>query len=332
MENDLRMAMDTSSTQYQTPLNDDLTNELLSFWHSIFADDPDLPRDFWLGSETKHHRFVLYLTRCNTSLVGTATTITSGVLPQLAGLGEVATFPASRGQGIATRLCQQAVSDFRDSGGQALFLGTGNPAAARIYHRLGWRKLAGAEIMVNITNGESPEAFLVDFFREPNPVTIRSVDAAARIPMIPLLHTPHDWQVLDANAGMFSTRYEIQQSCMGLYRRYDAVTQDKDGQWFGAWTDDGRVVGFSTARIFDSGRCNVDAFAHARFMDCWNELVRATLLWGESRNASEFTATLSVEDEEKQRLFESLGFSSEKPADEFEFGSRHVSSIQLRRD
>ena len=46
------------------------------------------------------------------------------------------------------------------------FLGTVNPAAARVYHRLGWRKLAGAEVMANILSGESPEAFLVEYFQK----------------------------------------------------------------------------------------------------------------------------------------------------------------------
>ena len=48
--------------------------------------------------------------------------------------------------------------------------------------------------------------------------------------MIPLLISPHDWQVLDANTAMFSTRYSLQPSCMGLYRRYSAVAGDGPGR------------------------------------------------------------------------------------------------------
>ena len=313
------------------PLDHDLVEELVDFWEPIFAGDSDLPRDIFLGSEIEHHRLVVHLTRRERKIVGTSVSAISSALPQLGGLGEVATQPECRGQGIATRLCQQAVSDFRRAGGEALFLGTVNPAAARVYHRLGWRKLAGAAVMANITSGDSPEAFLVDFFREPSPVTVCTAGPVVRVPMIPLLHTPHDWQVLDGNAGMYSTRYDIQKSCMGLYRRYQYVVQDDRGGWFAAFADDSRVVGLSTARLHDSGRCNVDGFAHQRFMDCWNELIQVAIGWGESRNATMFTVTLSIEDGDKQRLFESLGFKRGQPAADIEVGGRKVGSVQLQR-
>jgi len=317
--------------KYDAPLDHDLVEALFDFWGPMFAGDSDLPRDIFLGSEIEHHRLAVYLTRREGKIVGTSASITSHALPVLGGLGEVATQPECRGQGIATRLCQQAVSDFRATGGEALFLGTVNPVAARVYHRLGWRKLAGAAVMANITNGDSPETFLVEFFCEPSDVTLCTAGPVVRVPLIPLLHTPHDWQVLDANAGMYSTRYHVQKSCMGLYRRYQDVVQDDCGQWFAAFAADGRVVGLSTARLHDSGRCNVDGFAHQRFMDCWNELIQVAIDWGESQNATTFTATLSIEDEDKQRLFESLGFKRGQPAANFEVGGRKIESVQLQR-
>ena len=85
----------------------------------------------------------------------------------------MATSPDARRSGIATQLSRQARDDFGERGGQALFLGTGNPDAARIYFRLGWRKLAGANLMVNVMNGDSPEEFLVDYFRDLGPATVR---------------------------------------------------------------------------------------------------------------------------------------------------------------
>jgi len=47
-------------------------------------------------------------------------------------------------------------------------------------------------------------------------------------------------------------------------------------------TDDGRVVGLSTACLHDSSRCHVDGCAQQRFMDCWNDLIQAAIDWGES--------------------------------------------------
>ena len=104
-----------------------------------------------------------------------------------------------RGRGIASRLCEQAVEEFVAQGGEAVFLGTGNPDAARIYHRLGWRRIAGTNVWARVTTGDSPEEYLADYFRAPGQVSIVPGDASLRVPMIPLLVAPHDWQVLDGN-------------------------------------------------------------------------------------------------------------------------------------
>ena len=99
--------------------------------------------------------------------------------------------------------------------------------------------------------------------------------------MIPLLLCPHDWQVLDANTLMYSTRYATQKSCMGLYVRYERIRMGGGGAWFVAKTVEGKVVGLSTARGDDTGNCQIDAFAHARFSEAWEELVQAAI--GRSR-------------------------------------------------
>jgi GNAT superfamily N-acetyltransferase len=314
------------------PITPELTEELYDFWGEIFGPpSPDLPPRVLLGHEQEHNRNILYLTRRGGSLAGTClTTIPKGV-PRLAGFGEVATGPRLRGSGIATDLCGQAVDEFRGSGGQAFFLGTGSPVAARIYHRLGWRKLAGANVMANISSGDSPESFFTDYFRDPGTSTIRAASDADRVPMIPLLVSPHDWQVLDANTGMYSTRYRVQHSCMGLYPKYFAITEDGRGTWFSAVTEDGRVVGLATARL-DAGRgCQVDGFTHKYHQTAWEPLIQSAIDWGASSGASSWWAAVSAEDEEKQALFESLGFRRSGAGEEFSLEGRTVASVRLER-
>ena len=253
------------SVTVEAPIPAATAGELRAFWDGIFeySDEhpPDVPPDAYLGSETDHNRLTVYLERQAGALAGTCALTVSKRMPRLGGFGEVATRPELRGGGIATRLCGRAVEEFRAAAGEALFLGTSVPAVRRIYHRLGWRKLAGADVMANISSGESPEAFLVDYFREPGEATVAPATAAVRVPMIPLLHAPHDWQVLDANAGMYSTRYCVQYSCMGLCRRYLAAVAGGAGDWFCARTADDRVVGLAT--VLGSGSaCQVDGFTH----------------------------------------------------------------------
>ena len=315
--------------RFEAPLEPGLTQELFDFWISIFGEPMDLPPEVFLGSEVEQNDNIVYVARREGRLAGTCGMTMSRRVPGLGGYGEVATDPALRRSGIASALCAQSVEDFRDRGGEALFLGTANPGAARIYHRLGWRKLAGANVMLNITSGDSPEVFLVDYFGSLGPAEVRPASPEIRIPIIPLLVMPHDWQVLDSNAAMFSTRYATQNSCMGLYRRYGDVAADGRGAWFAAVADDGKVAGISTARMDDSGGCRVDGFAHKSRMDAWADLLNAAIRWAETAGASAVTASVSVEDEEKRALFEGLGFLGMGCRQPFSLDGREVAAETL---
>ena len=185
--------------------------------------------------------------------------------------------------------------------------------------------------MANIADDRSAEEFLVDYFRDFGPATFRAATPADRAAMIPLLVSPHDWQVLDANVGMFSTRYAVQNSCMGLYRRYSAVARDGQGAWFSAVTEGGRVVGLSTIRLDGNRGCRVDGFTHRSHQELWPELIQAATNWGEGRGASSYSVKVSVEDEEKQSLFESIGFRRTGPGEPFDLDGRSVSAVCFGR-
>ncbi len=251
--------------------------------------------------------------------------------PEFAGIGEVATRPEYRGRGIAGRLCREALDEFSSNGGEVIFLGTENPAAARIYQRLGWRRIAGSTVYANVVDVGSPEEYLVDYFRTPSSVNIVAGDASLRVPMIPLLLMPHDWQVLDGNlpTPMVSTRYAMQNSCMGLCRKYYYLVQRDDAEWFAAKTSDGRLVGIATARVDTDGVCSVDGFIHGRFKDSYEALITAAIEWGEQRNAVRFTARLSVEDEEKRAEFEELGFRDRAQDGVFTVGDREMPAVAM---
>lgn len=317
--------------RYAVPISEDLIDELGRFWASIFEGElPDIGREVFLGAEEAYSSCTLHLRREGERLAGTCFVMQSKAVAGLAGLSDVATDPQFRGRGIATELCREAVEGFRAAGGEALFLGTVNPAAARVYYRLGWRKLAGAEVMVNVLSGESPEAFLVETFREGS-ATVVEATPADRIPMIPLLVCAHDWQVLDANTGMYSTRYATQRSCMGLYVRYERIRRGAGGAWFAAKTAEGKVVGLATARRDEAGDCQIDGFAHGRFAGVWEALVEAAMEGCAVDSGRRRYAVVSVEDEEKQSLFESLGFRRTGAGEGFDIEGRRVASVRMDR-
>lgn len=299
--------------KYTTPLPEALIDELFPFWSAIFGEAAwDVERAVFLGAEAATSRSTLYLQRVGAKLAGTCFMMQSTTVPALAGFGEVATAPQFRGQGVAGDLCRQALADFRSVGGEAFFLGTVNPAAARIYHRLGWRKLAGANLMVNLTTAASPEEFLVDYFRQPGQVTVGLAGPDVRVPMIPLILSPHDSQVLDANVGLYSCRYQTQNSCMGLYPRYTRALANGLGAFFAARTTDGRVVGLATARRIDRDPgervYQIDGFVHRRFAAAWLDLIQAACDWARTQGATALYAQIGMEDGAKQAVFQSLGF------------------------
>lgn len=317
--------------RYEAPIDDHLVRELFEFWLPIFEGALDVTPEVLLGHEGPDSRIVVYTRRIEGDLAGACLVVSSANLPSIGGLGEVGTSPAARRSGIATALTRQALGDFEERGGQALFLGTVNPAAARIYSRLGWRKLAGANLMINVLGSDSPEEFLVDYFRSLRSETVmfRMPSPADRAPMIPLMMMPHDWQVLDFNTGMFSTRYAVLDSCLGLYRRYNAIASDGRGTWFCASTDAGYIVGLSTARLVGDGGCCVDGFTHRDHLGAWDALIRAAVDWGSDRSASRIYGVVSVEDDEKRAMFESLGFRDEGAGEPFDLGGRQMGTVRL---
>ena len=114
-------------------------------------------------------------------------------------------------------------------------------------------------------NGLSAEEFLVDWFRDAGSVTVSSGDPGDQLPSYPLIVSPHDWQILDANAGLLSTRYSLHRTFRGLYLKCANVGDKENGARFSARTSDGKVVGMSTARLEDDGTCAVDGFVHHRY-------------------------------------------------------------------
>ena len=317
--------------RHETPLDAGLVDELLDLWLPIFEGAIDLTREALLGADAPDARITVYTRRIGGELAGACLVASSDRTPSLGGLGEVATSQAARRSGIATALTQQALDDFGERGGRALFLGTVNPAAARIYYRLGWRKIAGANLMLNALGGESPEEFMVDYFRgiRGETIEVRMPSPADRAPMIPLLVAPHDWQALDFNTGVMSTRYAVQDSCLGLYRRYAAVAGDGRGAWFCAGTEGGHVAGLSTARLDGDSGCRVDGFVHREHMASWETLIRAAAEWGAESEAVRVYADVSVEDEEKREMFEAMGFTGASEGKPFDLGGRQVGTVRL---
>jgi GNAT superfamily N-acetyltransferase len=330
----------------RAPVSSGLANELAVFWESSFGTSFDETRDvLGNGIEVGRNRDTVWCLRRDLApasdevagLVSTCQLTVPVEQPELGGLGGVATAEDHRRQGLAERLCREARDLFCDEGGEALFLGTVDPVAARIYRRLGWSRLAGSTVHVHVSADQSPEEFLVDWFRDADgSVTVKPGTARARIPMIPLLLTPHTEQVLDANLDLVSIRYARQDSCMGLYPRY-ANLSAAGGAWFGGWSENGRLVGLASVRPLPAREgdsewtAQIDGCVHRVARTAWRDLIEAALEWAGDAGASEALVVTSGEDESKRIQFEANGFRNDGAGDDIDIDGRRVGTHRLKR-
>ena len=294
--------MSTDKYQFErhdVPIAEPLINDLIDFWQRIFGLGFSWCRPVLSGSERDANRDILFLARIHGQVVASCRLTINQGDPRIAALGEVATSTAHRGQGLGTAVCGQATDEFDGAGGQAMFLGTGNPNAARIYERLGWRFLPGSHVMARTSAGQGPQKFFAEYFGNELelPVRVEVGGPHHRIPMIPLILTPHPWLVLDANTDIRSCRYFAQGSCEGLYQRYDELGDR--AAWWAAVLQDGRVVGLSSAKLLDDGSCCVEAFAHPIAPEsCVHALYRDAIEWAGRKGAEPLT-TCAVGDHDK---------------------------------
>ena len=208
-----------------------------------------------------------------------------------------------------------------------MFLGTVNPSAARIYERLGWNHIPNTKLMVNLTGEESPHDFLTNYFADLVPLEVQVADSSSRIPIIPLIISPHDWFVMDANVSIFSTRIEKQLSCLGLYNRYHYLREKSLGEWFTLVTQKGKVLGISSAAHLRERCYQIDGFCHESYGDSFRDLIHAAITWCSDEEAEEITMRLSSEDEEKRSLISSMGFHKPRLNGSFHYRNKKVDAV-----
>ena len=295
---------------FNPPLDFVLVDKLEILWQSAFGEDfvTDVPRSLLIEREVMPHKVDVYTQLIEENIVSSAVTIAGGCSPLLGGLGEVSTEPDFRGSGLATDICHKAVNDFFDSSGRALYLGTTNPAAARIYSKLGWKYIPHTQVMVNLSRGDIYEEFIDEYFSTVGPITFKPGEMSARIPMIPLAISYTDWALLDVNIGLLSTLKEEQESCLGIFRRYDQIRIDDRGEFFTLTGDHDRLLGISTAVKKDERHYLIDGFTHPHHKDSFIELLKTALNWCEAKGVNGCTMEIAETDQEKAELAGALGF------------------------
>ena len=251
------------------------------------------------GREARDNTDILFTAQEDGRLLSMLHLTVSRAHPGFACLGGMITVPAARGRGLADRLFTMACAHYDETDGGALFLGTNNPAAARLYARHGFSFLTGTNVMPRLPSGS-----MFDFYRTayaPDALTHRPAGDFCRVPLIPLACARGRDVLMDANANLVSSACATQVSCTGLYPRLLRIAET-GGVWC-AELPTGALAALSTARKRPDGRTQVDAFAYPGF-----EHALPGLLETACAGRTDLCARVAVCDTEKQALFASLGF------------------------
>lgn len=300
-----------SIERFESPLPEELIVELASLWRAAFKDGYQLEPGLLSGEENEDNLDIYYLVRYAKKIVATAHCTIPRNHARLGGLGEVVTIPEYRGRGLAQKLCRHSIDEFEAAGGEAFFLGTGNPVAARVYGRAGWKFLSNSNVMLRVTGGCDPQEYIKNYFRKGAnlPTEIVEGGPGQRVGMIPLIVQPHEWVALDANAGLFSTRVRRQTSCMGLYPQYEKI--EKAGKWFAAQRSDGATVGLASAKQLVQDCFQVDAFTQLpQHLRTTAKLYKRSMEAAAVMGAKEVQAVCADQDELKRSILKELDFEA----------------------
>ncbi|MCX7705043.1 MAG: GNAT family N-acetyltransferase [bacterium] len=298
----------------EVPVSWNVANELCLFWTKIFGQDFIENQNIFTilsGNEKEFNRDFIFVAKYKDAIVSTVHPTISIFDKRLGGIGEVATSGDFRGKGLAKLLCNMAIDEFKKRGGKLLLLGTNNPAAARLYHSLGWRYIPGSRVMLRVFDGRNTDRFLNAGKRFNNKkIYILRGDARFRLPIIPLILFPFEEIVLDLNTGLFSTRWFVQKSCMGLYPRYEKI--DENGAWFVAISKKS-VVGIASVKFHDEHCAQVDGFCLPEISEkVIKKLYLKTVDYAIKRGAREIHMVADNLDIKKKKLLLKLGCIPQK--------------------
>jgi ribosomal protein S18 acetylase RimI-like enzyme len=130
----------------------------------------------------------------------------------IAVMGGVATAEAYRGQGVASAVVGAVCERFDSAGGRFLYLGASNPAARRIYERLGFRRVAGQIFCRAAREARPDEGFAAGRTVAARPASWRDMAS-----IVPLYLQPHPCVLADAGIGLLSARVAEPRRCVRIF-------------------------------------------------------------------------------------------------------------------
>ena len=304
------------------PLSGEQPQKVLSLLNEVFGEsEMEMAKPSFSGEEDAYNRDILYTAHEGAELLGTVHLTIPRDMRIIGGLSGVCITPSARRRGICKALVECFLADFDKEGGEAVFLGTGNPVAAKLYASAGFSFLAGSFVMARVREDNYLDFTEKYFSGAAGQFKMVEGSPAFRYPLVPLVLYQGKGLIMDCNAELFSSMYIAQRSCAGLYPRYANIV--KNGGFFAGAVSDGVLFAVASILPTPSGR-RMDFFAHPSAEHILPDLIK----FCEARGAE--YALISDADEDKKSFLISQGYKKEERR-MYSSGSISVNCMVMRK-
>tara|TARA_Y100001960_G_scaffold51087_1_gene52038 strand:+ start:17647 stop:18618 length:972 start_codon:yes stop_codon:yes gene_type:complete len=291
------------------PITDKKIDKLYKLWlENGFEKEEkiDFTKSLLRGSEKNINQINLYSIEKERQILSTVVLIFQIDNPSISGIGEVCTELNSRGNQFAYNLCMLARDEFFSiDGSQCNFLGTINPLAAKIYKKLGWKKIENSYVMYNSINYSNFDHFLEEKYIKSEKLIISEGSSYFRLSLIPFILSNKNVLYSDMNIGISSET--ISAACLSLYEMYNSLLNRK-GRWFCMHNQSNQIYGVSTIITEINKTYKIDGFSNQNYKEDFYKLVDYTCNLALENDPMKIYIDVLNDDSYKKEIFSELGF------------------------
>ena len=297
---------------YTIPISQKKSSNLYDLWiKNGFENEKniDINKSLLSGSEVQSNLIKLYVYENKDHILSSAVILMNIQNPSIAAIGEVCTSLNSRGKGLANSLCEKIIEDyFSNYQNNAIFLGTVNPIAEKIYKSLGWKNIDNSLVMFNSKNQDDFESFLNKYNKNELRKHISEGNSNFRLSIIPFVLSIRSNNQIDLNSKI--NLINKTSSCLGLFNKYESL-QFRQGKWFSLSDDENRIFSIVSYLEEHNKSFRIDGLFNKFYYDDSKKLIKFLVNKLVNQKANKIYAEIYKKDELKLQLFHELGFTEE---------------------
>ena len=233
----------------------------------------------------------------------------------MAEFGHVYTEPECRGKGIASKLMEFLAADFQKSKGNALFCGTGNPHAAKIYRRNGFQNIeegkeTGAMVLIK-SNYASNFSELENKYFEPGlEINVLPATRKEQFDVDKVFHCSTGLKTIAENWHTVFLASQVSSLRAVLFK-----VEDGKGLATVAKNSKGNIVGYayilSFGSLIEEKSKILDFIIHPNYLKNGIQILQETVEIGKKQGIENIRCYVSSRDKEKSAILLKAGFKEE---------------------